>query len=407
MIMKQLIKPICLLASLFLAMGAVSSCTDMDEYLKYTDGKEILYTGIPDSIAMYSGYNRVVFRGLLTSDPKIAKIRFYWNMRRDSLEQEVKRMPGTDLLEIPIPVAEGTYNFEMRTYDKEGLHPSVPFNITGSSYGDPYRSSLTNRFIRKVEKVGDDVTIEWSDAESTSLFTTIHYTNQGGAVQEVKVANEEEITHLRNFKSMTKFDVQTYFLPDETAVDTFRTEWVSIGVSEDITALYLKNYAKPFAGRDKNPDNKWGLLNDWSYTPNILNQSNGKGGWSEDWGDCCIHLESKDWGGEGLTNAKLYQSFTLPAGNYLLECETNGGSSDLSGYFIVAQGNELPDVEKTEAEALAYVHWTHTNMSAKHTIAFTLAEPTRVSIGWVTTFGTATWLKVNYIKLLNVADVRD
>ncbi len=29
----------------------------------YTDGKEILYTGIPDSIAMYSGYNRVVFRG--------------------------------------------------------------------------------------------------------------------------------------------------------------------------------------------------------------------------------------------------------------------------------------------------------------------------------------------------------
>ena len=72
--MKQIIKHISP-ALLLLALLGVTSCTKMDDYLKYTDGKEILYTGIPDLIEMYSGYNRVVFRGLLASDPKIAKIK--------------------------------------------------------------------------------------------------------------------------------------------------------------------------------------------------------------------------------------------------------------------------------------------------------------------------------------------
>ena len=106
---------------------------------------------------------------------------------------------------------------------------------------------------------------------------------------------------------MTKFDVQTYFLPDEMSIDTFKTAVVSYGVSEDITDLYLKNYKRPFEGRDKNADNKWGILVDWDFTPNILNQSNGKGGWSEDWGNYSIHLESKDWDGEGITNGKVYR----------------------------------------------------------------------------------------------------
>ena len=49
--MKQFIKHTPYLVSLLILLG-ITSCTKMDEYLKYTDGKEILYTGIPDSIAM-------------------------------------------------------------------------------------------------------------------------------------------------------------------------------------------------------------------------------------------------------------------------------------------------------------------------------------------------------------------
>ena len=43
--MKQFIKHTPYLVSLLILLG-ITSCTKMDEYLKYTDGKEILYTGI-------------------------------------------------------------------------------------------------------------------------------------------------------------------------------------------------------------------------------------------------------------------------------------------------------------------------------------------------------------------------
>ena len=167
--MKQFIKHTPYLVSLLILLG-ITSCTKMDEYLKYTDGKEILYTGIPDSIAMYSGYNRVVFRGVLASDPKIAKIKIYWNLKQDSLEQDIRREGNDNVLIIPIPLEEGTYNFEMHTYDKDGLHPSVPFNLTGTSYGDSYKDGLVNRLVKKVEKIEDDVTIDWSPAEPTALY---------------------------------------------------------------------------------------------------------------------------------------------------------------------------------------------------------------------------------------------
>ena len=52
--MKQIIKHTPYLMSLLMLLG-ITSCTKMDEYLKYTDGKEILYMGIPYSIGMYSG----------------------------------------------------------------------------------------------------------------------------------------------------------------------------------------------------------------------------------------------------------------------------------------------------------------------------------------------------------------
>ena len=121
--------------------------------------------------------------------------------------------------------------------------------------------------MKKVEKIEDDVTIDWSPAEPTALYTMVHYTDNSGKVQELKIENSEEETVLKDYKSMTKFDVQTYFLPDEMSIDTFKTAVVSYGVSEDITDLYLKNYKRPFEGRDKNADNKWGILVDWDSLP--------------------------------------------------------------------------------------------------------------------------------------------
>ncbi|RYY37908.1 MAG: hypothetical protein EOP46_00965, partial [Sphingobacteriaceae bacterium] len=54
-----------LLSVLAAALLVVSACKKMDDYLKYTGGKEILYTGKVDSVRILSGKNRVVITGLL------------------------------------------------------------------------------------------------------------------------------------------------------------------------------------------------------------------------------------------------------------------------------------------------------------------------------------------------------
>lgn len=62
--MKLMFKYIVAIAAWFLFLGSFSSCTQMDEYLKYTDGKEILYIGKPEGMQMCSGkgrYNSMVF----------------------------------------------------------------------------------------------------------------------------------------------------------------------------------------------------------------------------------------------------------------------------------------------------------------------------------------------------------
>jgi hypothetical protein len=376
----------------------------MDDYLKYTNGKEILYTGKVDSVKIHSGDTRVVFTGLLISDPKITKVKIYWNSRADSLITDISRSAGIDTLKIPIPLPEGTYNFEIFTFDGEG-NSSIAVNTSGISYGDEYKQSLYNRVIKKVEKVGDNVIIVWYNGEETSPFTQIDYADMLDNEHVIRVATTEDTTVLENFKSMTRFKMQTYFLPDEFAVDTFKSDIVLVGVNEDITNLYIKNSGNPFK-RSDNGTGKWGLPQDWLYTPNIINQNSGTaGGWSTDGNPSgVIHFESKDWGGEGVTNGKLYQTFELPAGSYTLEYYSDGGgSSDFQGNFVVAEGSVLPDIDNLN-QVLAKYHWDQGGMGGTHKIAFTLDIATTVSIGWVVSFGSYTWCHINSVKMMSLTE---
>src|SRR6188474_3700427 len=81
---------------------AIGACTDMDDYLKYTGGKDLIYTGKVDSVHVLAGNSRVVISGLLIADPKITQVKIYWRMRQDSLKLDITRSPGVDSLAIPI-----------------------------------------------------------------------------------------------------------------------------------------------------------------------------------------------------------------------------------------------------------------------------------------------------------------
>ena len=390
-----------LVTVLVLTTLALVSCSKMDDYLKYTDGKELIYTGRVDSLIAHSGFNRVVMSGLLISDPKITKIKIFWNLRQDSLIVPVTRGPGVDVLSIPIPLAPGNYNFEVKTFDAAG-NSSVNVLAAGTSYGTSFQESIQNRPIKNAEKVGSDVTVDFYTGFDNSPFTRVTYTGTDNLEHTLKVTNDVQSVKLPNFKSASKLKVQSLFLPDTLAIDTFYAAVQQIGVAEDVTSTYIKNAGYPFL-RGDNGTGKWGTPKDWLFNSAATNQNGGTaGGWSTDNGGV-IHFETKDWGGDGVNNGKVWQTFTLPAGSYsvFFETQTKGGDT-YTADEVVAAGTTLPDIGDN-TDVMAVFHGNKNNLDGTHEVKFSLEMPATVSIGWVVTTGQYVYLQFRTIRLKTTA----
>ncbi|MCD9014843.1 DUF4998 domain-containing protein [Parachryseolinea silvisoli] len=383
-----------------LLLVAAAACTDMDDYLKYTGGKELIYTGKVDSAHARAGSNRVVITGLLISDPKIVNLKVYWNTRQDSLILPIERSAGVDSLAIPIALPEGRYNFELITYDAVG-NASVTVFESGSSYGMTYQESLINRPIKAAEARGlNEVQVDMYNSDETALFTEIIYTNVADEVKVLRIPSDVESVTLADIKNQTKFSYQTYYLPEETAVDTFKAVPQIIGVSQDITTTYLKNSIRPIQRGDAGTG-KWGTPKDWLFNSNITNQDGGTGGgWS--WDDSGVfHFETEHWDGAGVSNGKVWQTFTLPAGTYTISYETgNYGGGQYDVYELVVAGTELPDIDNI-GTTLASFHGTPGgSLGGTHNLTFTLDEPTEIATGWVVNTGQNVYLQFRSVKLV-------
>lgn len=371
------------------------SCSEMDEYRKFTDGNEILYTGKVDSVIMRGGNNRVVFSGLLMSDPKITSVKIYWNIRNDSLEIPVTRTSGVDSLSYSILLPEGVYNFEILTFDQEG-NRSILVNATGTSYGANYVSGLYNRLVKQASWADNnrDVVIEWYNGSEESPFTEVVYTDVNDVQRVVKVIPKDEETTLEQYKEGTAFTVQTYFVPEEMAVDTFVTETVSYGVivTEDVTDQYFTNYQAPFTYSVWD-GSRWGILEGWTTNAAMLSRGDGQyGGYDNYNGTNSLGLER--WGSNEnqILNGKIYQTFALPPGKYTFTFyfgdgtnrghgETSNNGSD-SRYIVATAGNSLPDVDNVSS-ALAYSSLVGVANNSFQSITFELEQVTEVSIGCV------------------------
>jgi hypothetical protein len=379
-------------------MLAIGACTDMDDYLKYTGGKDLIYTGKVDSVHVHAGRDRVVITGLLIADPKITRLRMYWNTRQDSLIMDIDRSEGVDSLNIPIPLPEGRYNFELITYDAEG-NKSVTVFSSGASYGALYQESLINRPVRAAAVAGkDSVKVNMYNSDETALYTEIIYTTVADEQKVLHVKAGADSVYLVNIKSNTKFTYQTYYLPEKLAIDTFKAAPQTIGVSEDITNTYIKNPGYPFLRGDAGTG-KWGTPKAWLFNPAATNQDGGQGGgWSTDNGGV-IHFETKDWGGDGMTNGKVWQTFELPAGTYTASFEVgNHNDNPFTVEELVVKGTELPDVDNL-GEPLAVFHGRPNALSGTHKLTFTLDEPTQIAIGWAVSTGQYVYIQYRSIRL--------
>ena len=161
----------------------------------------------------------------------------------------------------------------------------------------------------------------------------------------------------------------------------------------DLTSRYFKNHSVPFVAALYDGA-RFGTLKDWTTNNAVLNQgpTGNKiyGGYDNINGGRAFGLQK--WGDTdpAINNGKLYQTFTLPAGEYDVIWTTDGTSSAVNRgtqerFLVAALGNTLPDVA-TISTALSRVSFVTGVDRFNVKITFTLQETAQVSIGILVNF---------------------
>lgn len=386
-----------------LVAAAISSCTSMDEgYKDFIKDGEISYTGKIDSLQIFSGRNRVQVKGLFISDPKITECRIYWDNRVDSVVVPITRTQGIDVLDVVINnLIENVHNFEVRTFDKLG-NASIPVFKIGTVYGDRFQSSLYNRPIASKYFSPKLTTINFASMDlSTGAYAVeVTYTNTSNAIAKVQLPIAQSRLDITDFKLGSSFTYKTLFKPNAASIDTFESVTTTVTGNE---IQYLNNFYYPFA-RLSYDGARWGTPTEWvvnaAAKSHVVSSVN-YGGL-----DALYFSFESGWGQPAITNGKIYQTMTLPAGTYAYIININATSyaadANDKGYFIVANGNTIPDVNdvETSTSTLKWERVKNVNPLIR-TLSFTLAADTEVSVGVVTTSSTAgRHLKINYFKLV-------
>lgn len=210
----------------------VLSCTSPDDYLKFTEGGAISYTGKIDSLKVFSGHDRIKVQGLIISDPKVSELRVFWNNKNDSVVIPINRTSGVDEISSIIEnLPENIYNFEVKTFDAKG-NGSVSQTVSAQTYGERYQASLTNRkIISSNLSINKALTIDFATMDLTTgaYATEIIYTDNLNVEHTVTVPVGTSQIVIANYKEGSQFKHRSLFLPTPTSIDTFYTDYVNVG----------------------------------------------------------------------------------------------------------------------------------------------------------------------------------
>lgn len=207
----------------------VVSCSDMNElHDVYLQKGETIYTGRVDSAKVFAGNERILLRYWI-SDAKAKNIVVYWLSRTDSVILDIPDKPLKDSVDLLLNrLPEGSLYFEIFTLNKDMRNRSVPFEVGGSVYGGKYQSTLLNRTIKtlKNDTITGTVTITWVGSINKSVGCEMEYTDSLGSTIFLRIPPKENPTLLQNVAGNLRY--RTLFLPEETAIDTFYTDFKPI-----------------------------------------------------------------------------------------------------------------------------------------------------------------------------------
>lgn len=216
---------VCILPLLFIV--ACSKKADYSEYLKQS---EKVYPGRPDSIVVKSGYHKAQISSLLSSDPRVVKMRVFWNSRHDSLDVAVNKSDYSKRKIIDIPeITEGIYTFELITLDAMN-HRSVASEKSGRVYGDFYLDGLINRVLKEKKIIDGHPALVWfteTDKDSPINGLSVTYPKAAGDSLTIFTKRQEDITVLLGAAPSGSVTVKTAYLPED-ALETFYSAPIKI-----------------------------------------------------------------------------------------------------------------------------------------------------------------------------------
>lgn len=218
------------------AIIGLVGCTGMNESIEpYLSQGEIIYISKPDSAFAYAGDERFMIRFWM-SDPRATRMHIYWSQRTDSLIIPITEDDKKDMIDVYIgdadnPIAEGNYTIELVTHDNLG-HKSIVDEKVVNVYGEIFEKRVVPKFIKSAKYrkatnyVPEGIDIVWGSAASEKeIGVTLYYTGIDGEPKEEFYISSE----LKNGLSLENIDLRqpisyvTHFLPEPTAIDTFRT----------------------------------------------------------------------------------------------------------------------------------------------------------------------------------------
>ncbi len=230
-----------------MAFAFLVSCEDfMDIHQEYVEGGEIIYAPKTDSIAFIAGRERILFRFWLYNSPNVKSVNLYWNNNQDSLIVPVTPTTGLDSMDIILPdMSEKSYTFNVHTVDKYG-HPSLTMTDFGTSYGDFFQNSLSNRRIKDVSITDEGGKISWYSAAENLVANEVRYEKADGTTAVIRMPAKANSVLCPGAKTSSVFEYRSLYIPEEEAIDTFAVEWTS--------------YEKPFPSMYEYTKSSWTIV---------------------------------------------------------------------------------------------------------------------------------------------------
>lgn len=211
---------------ILIALSFLVACEDfMDIHQEYIEEGEVIYSPKTDSIAFIAGRERILFRFWLYNSPNVRSVNLYWNNDLDSLVVPVTPSTGLDSMDVILPgMPEKSYTFHVHTLDKYG-HSSLEVTDFGTSYGEFFQNSLTNRRIKTVSITDLGGEINWYSAAENLVANEIRYLKNDGTTAVVSMPAAGNSVLCPDAKTASNFEYRSLYVPEEEAIDTFAVEW--------------------------------------------------------------------------------------------------------------------------------------------------------------------------------------